>query len=119
MPATFPVGGSTSSRLIAAQFAAVWLYRPVGDTVDVRGGPSIGAVPPGTPAAQPTQRFSRVARVLLSVPIPALVEYPPNSRNFYVWSKHDGAFVLTVPYEAVLAADSVPAASPLADPATF
>ncbi len=116
MPATLAVGGSSSSQLIASQFAAVWLYTPVGGTTDVRGGPSIGSPPSGTPAGQPTARFSRVARVLVSVPLPAIVLY---GGNYYAWSKHDGSYVLTIPYPAVLAAVSVPVFSPIADPATF
>ena len=114
MPATIPASTSTSSQLVAQQFAAVWLYTPAGGLTDARGGPSIGTPPatPGTPAA----RYSRVARVLVSVPLPAVVLY---QGKYYAWSKHDFCYLEETPFPAVLAAASVPSASPLAEPQTF
>lgn len=114
MPATIPASTSTSSVLTAQQFEAVWLYAPAGGLTDSRGGPSIGTPPasPGVPAA----RFTRVARVLISVPSPAVVTY---GGNYYAWSRHDFCWLQCTPYPAVLAAASVPAASPLSEPQSF
>lgn len=116
MPATIPAGTSTSSVLTAAQFTAVNLYTPRGGLTDTRGGPSVGRVDPGggnPPAGTGQARFTFVARVLVSVPLPYSVSF--GGKN-YGWSENDGAWVEYTPYPAVLAAASVPAGSPLAGP---